>query len=206
MVVDYSKAKVYKIYNTIDSDIYIGSTCCGLASIMSKHRSEINNEKVKHRRLYKKMNELGVENFHIVLVEEMPECQCKEQLHKKEREKIEELKPALNYAIPTRTFQEWVEDNREYVREFDRKHRQENREHHNEVSKKWRDNNPEKVKEYKKTDYDKNRDKILEKKKADFQKNKEKILTRRKQPCQCEICGKTITRCCLSRHIKTQHS
>ena len=206
MVVDYSKAKVYKIYNTIDSDIYIGSTCCSLAMRMAKHRGARNNEKVKHRRLYKKMNELGVEHFYIVLIDEIPECQSKEQLHKKEREKIEELKPALNYAIPTKNFQEWVEDNREYVREFDRNHRRENREHHNEMNKKWRENNPERVKEIKKADYDKRRDYIIEKAKEDCQKNKAKIQERRKQPCQCQICGKTMTKHCLSRHIKTQHN
>ena len=205
MVVDYSKAKVYKIYNTIDSDIYIGSTCCSLGDRMAKHRSERNNEKVKHRRLYNKMNEIGVENFYIVLIEELPECQNKEQLHKKEREKIEELKPALNYAIPTRTLQEWVEDNREYVREFDRNYRRENREHRNETQKQWRDKNPEKVKQYKKTDYEKNREKIIEQKKEDYQKNKEAIQARRKQPCQCPICGKPMRKDGLNRHIKTQH-
>ena len=170
MVVDYSKAKVYKIYNTVDSDIYISSTCCSLGMRMAKHRAYRTNEKVKHRRLYKKMNELGVENFYIVLLYEMPECQNKEQLHKKEREKIEELKPALNYAIPTRTFQEWVEDNREYVREFDRNYRRENREHRNETQKQWRDKNPEKVKQYKRTDYEKNRENIIAKAKEDYQK------------------------------------
>ena len=147
MVVDYSKAMVYKIYNTIDSDIYIGSTCCSLGMRMAKHRSATKCPKQKHYRLYQKMNDLGVKNFYIVLVDEIPDCQNKEQLHKKEREKIEELKPALNYAIPTRTFQEWVEDNREYVREFDRNYRRENREHRNETQKQWRDKNPEIVKQ-----------------------------------------------------------
>ena len=181
MVVDYSRAKVYKIYNTVDSDIYLGSTCCSLAVRMATHRSERNNEKVKHRRLYNKMNELGVKKIHIVLIEEMPECQNAEQLHKKERERIEELKPALNYAIPTRTFQEWVEDNREYVREFDRNYRRENREHRNETQKQWRDKNPEKVKQYKKTDYEKNRENILEQKKEYYKNNKEQIQARRQQ-------------------------
>ena len=181
MVVDYSKAKVYKIYNTIDSDIYIGSTCCSLGMRMAKHRSATKCPKQKHYRLYQKMNDLGVENFYIVLVDEIPDCQNKEQLHKKEREKIEELKPALNYAIPTRTFQEWVEDNREYVREFDRNYRRENREHRNETQKQWRDKNPEKVKQYKKTDYEKNRENILEQKKEYYKNNKEQIQARRQQ-------------------------
>ena len=68
---------MYNIYNTVDSDIYIGSTCCSLGMGMAKHRGARNNEKVKHRRLYNKMNEIGVDNFHIVLVEEMRECQKK---------------------------------------------------------------------------------------------------------------------------------
>ena len=205
MVVDYSRAKVYKIYNTVDSDIYLSSTCCSLAVRMAKHRSERNNEKVKHRRLYNKMNELGVKKIHIVLIEEMPECQNAEKLHKKERERIEELKPALNYAIPTRTFQEWVEDNREYVREFDRNYCREHREQKNKNNKRWRDNNPDKVKENKKADYEKNRDKYIAKAKDNYQKDKEQIQAIRKQPCQCPICGTTMRKDSLNRHIKNQH-
>ena len=81
------QGKGVKIYNTIDSDIYIGSTCCGLASRMSKHRSEINNEKVKHRRLYKKMNELGVENFHIDWLKKCPNASVKNNYIRKKEKK-----------------------------------------------------------------------------------------------------------------------
>ena len=134
----------------------------------------------------------------------MPECQSKEQMHKKEREKIEELKPDLNYVIPTRTFQEPVEDNREYVGEFDKNYCRENREHTNETRKQWKENNTEQIKQYTNT-YEKHREHILEKK-NDYQKNTGKIQERRKrQPCQCEICGKTRRKDGLSKHIKTQH-
>ena len=143
---------------------------------------------------------------------EMPECQSKEQLHKKEREKIEELKPALNYAIPTRTFQEWVEDNREYVREFDRNYRRKNREHRNETQKQWRENNPEKIQQYKKADYEKNREKILEQKKEDYQKNKDKHRQKHKEAWAkirenketCPICGVVYIPWGRNKHIKTK--
>ena len=38
---DYSKGKIYKILNTIDDEIYIGSTCETLGQRMSKHRHRL---------------------------------------------------------------------------------------------------------------------------------------------------------------------
>ena len=48
--------------------------------------------------LYRKMKELGVDNFLIQLVEEYP-CQSKEELHKREGEWIKQEKPSLNKTM-----------------------------------------------------------------------------------------------------------
>ena len=55
---DYSKGEIYKISNTIDDDIYVGSTCETLVQRMAKHRS-----KMKPRpqgSIYNHMHGLGV--------------------------------------------------------------------------------------------------------------------------------------------------
>ena len=37
----YSKGKIYKILNTIDDEIYVGSTCETLSQRMARHRSDM---------------------------------------------------------------------------------------------------------------------------------------------------------------------
>ena len=76
---DYSKAKVYKILNTVDDDVYIGATCQPLSKRTAKHRNNMNDACKKHSRLYEKMTLVEVENFYIELVKETP-CENAEQL------------------------------------------------------------------------------------------------------------------------------
>ena len=60
---DYSKAKIYKIYNDIDNEIYVGSTCTSLSMRMVKHRCSAKQSRTQHYKLYQKMNEIGIDNF-----------------------------------------------------------------------------------------------------------------------------------------------
>ena len=60
---DYKNGKIYCIRNTIDDDIYIGSTTQPLSKRMVGHRSDMKSERRRHYILYQKMNELGIENF-----------------------------------------------------------------------------------------------------------------------------------------------
>ena len=154
---DYSKAKIYKIYNNVDDEIYVGSTCCSLSKRMAKHRCSAKRDQGKKNILYKKMNELGIENFFIDLLEDFPECQNIEQLRKKEREKMTELKTTLNYQTPSRTHQEWIEENHEHKKELDRQLYQRKKEERIEYQKQYAQENPEKVKEYRRKWYEKNK-------------------------------------------------
>jgi len=99
------------------------------------------------------MNELGVENFFIVLIDEMPQCQNKEQLHKKEREKIEEVKPALNYAIPSRTNEEYQKDNEEQLKEYRKDYYIKNQEEKKQKAREHREKNLERKREMDKQYY-----------------------------------------------------
>ena len=127
---DYSKAKIYKIWNTANDELYIGSTCERLARRMAKHRHTHKTQKTQQPLhlfpLYKMFDEVGVDNFHTELLEEYP-CENVEQLMKKEGEKIREL-GTLNKRIQGRTSKEWREQNKEYLTEGKRKWYQENKE------------------------------------------------------------------------------
>lgn len=96
-MVNYNYSKVYKIINSIDDEIYIGSTTYQyLCNRMNQHRMSCKD--ISGRRdskLYNKMRELGIENFKIELLEEV-KCDNKEALLIKEQEYIDLLKPSLN--------------------------------------------------------------------------------------------------------------
>ena len=119
---DYSKAKIYKIYNNVDNDIYVGSTCCPLLSQrLAKHKSQVGAKtgKIYHKgKLYPKMLELGKDNFFIELLFEYTDCQNKHQLRKKEGEYIREFQPVLNREIAGRTKQEWTKEFDEHTKDY----------------------------------------------------------------------------------------
>ena len=69
MKVDYSQAKIYKITNDFNDDVYIGSTRDTLIKRFSAHKSSSNNIKKNSIALYKSINEFGFERFRIELIE-----------------------------------------------------------------------------------------------------------------------------------------
>ena len=141
MPINYQEGKIYKIYNTINDDIYVGSTTRKLSERMAEHRRLINSRYIQFP-IYKAFREHGVDNFFIELIEKCP-CNDKEELHKKEGEYIRGLKPSLNIQIAGRTTKEWLEDNREHMKEHTKLWRETNKEHIKEVKKQYRENNKE---------------------------------------------------------------
>ena len=126
---DYSNSKIYKIVNTVDEEVYIGSTTqLYLSQRMTTHRDRANNQHPE--RLYKHMSKIGVEHFYIDLLEEYP-CQTKDQLLKKEREYILK-RGTLNQKIPLRTNEEYRNDTREHHRQICKEYREKHRETYNE--------------------------------------------------------------------------
>ena len=69
------------------------------------------------------MNELGVDNFYIELIENFP-CENVELLRKREGELIREL-GTLNSRIERRTSKEWREENKDIRKEKREKNRDE---------------------------------------------------------------------------------
>ena len=106
MPINYQEGKIYKIYNTINDDIYVGSTTLKLCERMRDQRNCVNNEAKKDRLLYKAFREHGVDNFHIELIEKCP-CNDRDELRRTEGEYIRSLKPYLNMNIAGRTRADW---------------------------------------------------------------------------------------------------
>lgn len=122
----YSNGNIYKIWNKITNDIYVGSTCQSLAQRMEKHREAARGKVKAHRQLYVKMNEFGHEHFHIELIEEYP-CDNKEQLRKTEGEYTIQL-GTLNLCVAGRTRTETLQAYRQTPDEDIKKYYQDNKE------------------------------------------------------------------------------
>ena len=176
---DYNNGKIYVIRNSVDDDIYIGSSCQPLCKRFQKHKDSLTTYK-KDRKLYSKMIELGKEQFYIELYEEYP-CGNVEQLRRREGEIIRELKPVLNKQVAGRTITEWREDNKEYIQEDKKKYYEENKERLNEYHKEWFEENKEEQRQKTKQYRAMNRETVLQKKREYHHKNKERISEEKKQ-------------------------
>ena len=110
---NYNSARIYKIYNTFDDAVYVGSTCQPLSKRMAWHRIQMNDTKKQNRQLYVKMNELGVDRFFIELIETYP-CASREELRKKEGHFIREM-GNLNMCIAGRNMTEYRKETKEHI-------------------------------------------------------------------------------------------
>ena len=68
MTTIFPTGRVYKVTNTIDDLIYVGSTTQTLAQRMTEHRNKAKNGKLK--RLYDHMRNVGIPNFKVFLLEQ----------------------------------------------------------------------------------------------------------------------------------------
>lgn len=207
---DYSKGKIYIIRNTQNDLTYIGSTCRTLAKRMTEHKMDIRSEKCQNYKLYKAMNELGKDAFYIELLEDYP-CQKRDELLKKEGDKIKEYQSELNTIISGRTKQEYRQDNLQqihskwkeyyshnqaqliqYQKDYRNKNKdilktkrqqyyEENKEHIKEQKRHYNHNNKEKIKERDRKYSQEHSEAIKERRRQYYQKNKETISEKMKQ-------------------------
>jgi hypothetical protein len=136
----YENAVIYKLCckDASITDEYIGSTC-NKYKRKQQHKSSCNSENMKgyNRLVYQFIRATGgFDNFDLIVIEEYP-CESKVQLEMKEREYIERLRPTLNKNIPTRTKQEYNEENREDISEYNKQYREENKEEISEYHKQY---------------------------------------------------------------------
>ena len=153
---DYNNGKIYKIIDSENKVIYIGSTTEKLCNRYAKH---------KHKAIGNK----------IILIELCP-CNSREELVKREQELIEQYDNLLNKFRAYRTEEEY--------KEYDKKYREANKNKILEKAKLYRETNKVKISEKKKEQYQKSKEKILEQRKEQYQNNKDKILEQRKEQYQ----------------------
>ena len=89
----YGSAKIYKLVNSEDDEIYVGSTCGTLRRRKSGHKSDA--KKHPNQRVYAHLNAVGWENVRIILVEAV-DCENRDELRRHEQHWIEILRPGLN--------------------------------------------------------------------------------------------------------------
>jgi hypothetical protein len=68
---DYSKGKIYKITNTVNDKVYIGSTVSRLCDRMARHR-HTGRHACEESPLYREMYAIGADKFKIILVRTSP--------------------------------------------------------------------------------------------------------------------------------------
>jgi hypothetical protein len=145
-MVNYTQAKVYKIIDNTNGNIYIGSTCePTLARRLAKH---IGNFKQYLKGKYHFVTSFEIfknDDYDIILIENV-KCDSKDQLTGRERYYIESLE-CINKVIPGRTDKEYKQDNKEKIRQYYDDNKKKILEH----QQQYRDNNKEKIKHQKKT-------------------------------------------------------
>ena len=154
----YNNGKIYTIRCRTDNDlIYVGSTTQPLHKRWFEHKIRFNKDEYNHRILYRKMNELGVDNFYIELYENC-KSNSKEELNRREGEIIREI-GNLNHNIAGQTIQEyskkWREDNKDMIKGKKKIYSIENKEKINEYQNKYRNENQIQLNERKKEYYEK---------------------------------------------------
>lgn len=152
---------------------------------MVKHRSDRKGYK-QDRPLYTKMNDLGIINFYIELIEECP-CDNLKQLRKREGHFIREI-CTLNKIVAGRSDKEYREDNTDRLRE---------------LRQIWENDNAESLKEKSKEYYQQNKDSLSDKWKIYREEHQDRIKERKEQMFTCE-CGISLQENSKYKHIRSK--
>jgi len=180
---DFTYAKVYKIVNDVDDEVYVGHTCKQYLSqrfANHKYKYNSNNEiaRTSCKSFYDHIRKIGFGHFSIELIETV-KCSTIDELKAREGHWIREI-GTLNKCITGRTSQEYRIDNKSILNEKARIKTSE-----------YRKLNHEKAKACQRKHYNENKNKILEKRKEQF-------------VCGCGLSLLKINKACHERSNKHQ--
>ena len=195
---DYNNGKIYCIRNSINDEIYVGSTTQRLSKRFCWHKKDT---KKQNSNLYKEMQRLGVEYFYIELIEHYP-CSSKEELHKREGEIIREM-ATLNQRVSGRNHKEYYLENHEKELNRCRAYRENNREKEQIRSRTYYENNKEKEQERVRQYRENNKETENLRSKIYREENKDLLKEKRAKPIVCP-CGVIVSTGSLTRHKRTQ--
>ena len=160
-MVNYANGKIYRIVCNTTGLQYIGSTTRPLSERLNEHKNDYRRFQNNEHNYVTSFEILKNNNYEIVLIENVA-CNNKEELHRQERYYIEKM-TCINKVVPQRTKKEYTEDHKEkfekYHQDYYRnnidtlniyhsQYRLQNREIIREKNRKFYQNNPEKYKEY----------------------------------------------------------
>lgn len=182
--VDYKNGKIYKLINSVDDKIYIGSTAKTLAARYSEHKYCAS--KFKNRMVYSHLNSIEWDNVKCILIENYP-CKSSFELRKQERYHYRNTlkENLLNMDVPFQTKEDLKNNYDKHNNKPERK----------EYMKKYAIEHQEEIKRSKNKSYIKNQEKYLE-------DSKERTKNRRKEKINC-ICGSITNKHDQSRNNKT---
>ena len=194
---NYSNAKIYRIVCNETGEQYIGSTTQSLSQRLSEHKSKYKRYLNKIQHYTTSFEIIKKNNYDIILIEELKDCQNKDQLHKRERYYIENM-DCVNKCIPTRTGKEYNKELKDVIAN---------------KQKEYYKNNKGIILNYKKEYYEAHKECILNKRKGNYENNKQLIINKQKEyyvnnkqlfnaKCNCE-CGGKYTYTNKPQHLKT---
>lgn len=182
---NYNNGKIYVIRNHINDKQYVGSTTQTLSQRYGKNYGE-NTVSKSHFPLMKAIKEIGKKHFYIELIENYP-CSSKNELEAREGYWIRQkdtYRNGYNLRIAGRTKQEYVEDNRENITQYQKQYRKDNKEDIINSKKEWYEKNRDKKIEDAKQYVESHKEKVAETKKAWYERNKERLNQEHKEKYQ----------------------
>lgn len=138
-MINYQNGKIYKIISYQTDKVYIGSTAQPLSARLGSHRRKLKSFKNGTYHYVSSFEILKYEDHKIILIENYP-CNSREELLSRESHYIK-ITDCVNKKIEGRTQNQWREDNKDYIKERDRKYREENKDkikQKQEKYKEWR--------------------------------------------------------------------
>jgi hypothetical protein len=148
----YKNAKIYKIVDNTNGNIYVGSTCKKLCQRLAHHRSDYKRYLEGKYHYISSFNILENNEYDIILLENVENCKSKEHLRARERYYIESLN-CVNKRIEGRTKKDYYIDNKEIIIQTQKEY--------------YNDHKTSKL-IYQKSYYNKNKEEIKSKKETKF--------------------------------------
>ena len=179
---------VYKITSCQTTDVYIGSTTCGLESRFSTHKGKYVRYITGKQHYVTSFDIIKYPDAKMELLFE-GEFANRVDLRKAEGEYIRTVDNCINRCVAGRSRKEHYSDNKEkklqYAKEYRETHKDENKKYHTAY-------------------YQCNRDKQLEKQKKYAANNKDRIKEWKTTKKICDVCGGTFTNSYKARHLKSK--
>jgi hypothetical protein len=147
-VIDYSNTIFYKFCcKDLDiKEIYVGHTT-NFKQRKSMHKQACTNSNSKNYNLFVYQcirDKGGWDNWQMIEIERKPCIDLQDAL-KTERYWFENLQATLNKQIPTRTQQEWCQENKEVIQEYYKEYYELHKDEIKQYRKEWYEENREKI-------------------------------------------------------------